>query len=80
MLGILGGALGGAGGGIWVLYGGAAGVGLSGTGSAVGVGALSTLLGVRWAVGKWAKAKRRWWADWQRVGEGLGRDLEVRFC
>ena len=47
-------------------------------GTAVGVFMLCTVLGVRWAVGKWERAKRRWWEDWSRVVEGLGRDLEVR--
>ena len=47
-------------------------------GTAVGVFMLCTVLGVRWAVGKWERAKRRWWEDWFRVVEGLGRDLEVR--
>ena len=41
------------------------------------VGVLGALVGVRWGVGAWERAKRRWWADWKRVGEGLGRDLEV---
>ena len=47
-------------------------------GTAVGVFMLCTVLGVRWAVGKWERAKRRWWEDWSRVVEGLERDLEVR--
>lgn len=38
---------------------------------------LCIMLGVRWAVGTWERAKKRWWEDWVRVGEGLGRDLEV---
>lgn len=75
---MLGGTLGGAGGAAYVFYGGAAGVGLSGAGSAAGVMLLSTLVGLRWGVGKWERAKRKWWADWWRVGDGLGRDLEVR--
>ncbi|KAG6866751.1 hypothetical protein C0991_011410 [Blastosporella zonata] len=44
-------------------------------GTAVGVGLLTAVGGVRWAVGKWERAKRRWWEDWDRVGSGLGRDL-----
>lgn len=47
-------------------------------GTAVGAGVLGALLGVRWAVGRWERAKRLWWQDWARVGEGLGRDLKVR--
>ena len=47
------------------------------TETAAGVGMPSAALGVRWAVGKWERAKRRWWKDWDRVGEGLERDLRV---
>lgn len=46
-------------------------------GTAMGVGLLSVAVGVRWAIGRWEKAKRRWWEDWERVGQGLGRDLRV---
>jgi hypothetical protein len=46
-------------------------------GTAVGGGMLVALLGVRVAIGRWEKAKQRWWEDWTRVGEGLGRDLKV---
>ncbi|KDQ57443.1 hypothetical protein JAAARDRAFT_35158 [Jaapia argillacea MUCL 33604] len=46
-------------------------------GTAVGVGMLGAVAGTRWAVGKWEKAKRRWWNDWKRVGDGLGRDLKA---
>jgi hypothetical protein len=56
---------------------GVAMVGASEAGTAVGVLMLCTLLGVRWAVGKWERAKKRWWEDWSRVGEGLRRDIEV---
>ncbi|KAF9070087.1 hypothetical protein BDP27DRAFT_1324269 [Rhodocollybia butyracea] len=44
------------------------------------LGALALLVavtGIRWGVGKWARAKRAWWDDWRRVGEGLERDLEA---
>lgn len=47
--------------------------------TAIGVGALVAVGSARWAVGVWAKAKNRWWKDWQRIGEGLNRDLQVRF-
>ncbi|KAF8160752.1 hypothetical protein B0H34DRAFT_653508 [Crassisporium funariophilum] len=47
------------------------------TGTAVGVGMLSAIASIRWAVGKWEKSKKRWWQDWSRVGEGLDRDLKV---
>ena len=44
----------------------------------VGTGMLSAVLGLRWAVGAWEKAKKRWWQDYDRVGQGLSRDLKVR--
>jgi hypothetical protein len=47
------------------------------TSTAIGLGALCGLLGVRWAVGRWERAKRKWWLNWTRVGDGLGRDLEA---
>lgn len=28
--------------------------------------------------GEWEKARRRWWRDWDRVGQGLERDIRVR--
>lgn len=45
----------------------------------VGAGVLAGVVGVRLSVGRWEKAKRGFWADWERVGNGLGRDLTVRF-
>ncbi|KAM5540227.1 hypothetical protein V8D89_006046 [Ganoderma adspersum] len=58
------------------LLGGMIDVGM-GTETAVGAGMLGAALGVRWAVGGWERAKRRWWKDWDRVGEGLERDLKA---
>lgn len=58
------------------LLGGIIDVGMS-TETALGVGMLGAAVGVRWAVGRWEKAKRRWWKDWGRIGEGLDRDLKV---
>ncbi|KAI0645917.1 hypothetical protein C8Q79DRAFT_1071559 [Trametes meyenii] len=58
------------------LAGGLIDVGMS-METATGVGMLGAVLGVRWAVGRWEKAKTRWWKDWDRVGEGLERDLKV---
>ncbi|KAI1795678.1 hypothetical protein LXA43DRAFT_1071995 [Ganoderma leucocontextum] len=58
------------------LLGGMIDVGM-GTETAVGVGMFGAAVGVRWAVGRWERAKRRWWKDWDRVGEGLDRDLKV---
>ncbi|KAI0766512.1 hypothetical protein BC629DRAFT_1583679 [Irpex lacteus] len=45
--------------------------------TAVGAGMLVCAVGVRWMVGRWERAKRRWWRDWERVGEGLERDLKA---
>ncbi|KAG6885908.1 hypothetical protein C0993_007926 [Termitomyces sp. T159_Od127] len=47
------------------------------TGTAMGLGLLIAVMSVRWGVGKWERAKRRWWEDWDRVGSGLGRDLRT---
>jgi len=41
----------------------------------VGAGVLAGVIGMRWSVGRWEGAKRKFWADWDRVGKGLGRDL-----
>ncbi len=46
-------------------------------GTAIGVGAFGALAGIRWAIGSWEKAKQQWWEDWDRVGQGLRRDLTV---
>lgn len=46
--------------------------------TAVGLGLLGGAAGVRWAIARFEKAKRKWWKDWARVSEGLGRDLRVR--
>lgn len=43
--------------------------------SGIAASALGSLLGLRWAVGSWAKARRRWWGAFDRVGESLERDL-----
>ncbi|KAJ2928629.1 hypothetical protein H1R20_g8487, partial [Candolleomyces eurysporus] len=45
--------------------------------TAMGVGALTAVASVRWAVGRWEKGKKKWWQDWRRVGEGLERDLRT---
>lgn len=54
------------------------GLSLSGE-TIVGAGVLAGVVGLRWSVGRWEKAKRDFWADWERVGKGLTRDLTVRF-
>lgn len=71
----------------WLLGSGEGLLGFVGmdAGTAIGVGMLSGVASIRWAVGKWEKSKKRWWQDWSRVGEGLDRDLKVchstsRFC
>lgn len=46
--------------------------------TALGVGMLGALVGIRWAVGRFERAKKKWWKDYDRVGMGLKRDLEVR--
>ena len=48
-----------------------------GTETAIGAGLLVSLAGVRWGVAYWEKAKQKWWKDWDRVGEGLERDIKV---
>ncbi|EIN11668.1 hypothetical protein PUNSTDRAFT_124915 [Punctularia strigosozonata HHB-11173 SS5] len=45
--------------------------------SASVLGVVVTLSSFRWAVGKWEKAKSRWWEDWQRVKETLIRDIHT---
>ncbi|KAE9411208.1 hypothetical protein BT96DRAFT_982979 [Gymnopus androsaceus JB14] len=43
--------------------------------TSIGLGMLTAVAGIRWGVGRWEKAKKMWWADWNRIGEGLERDL-----
>ncbi|KIL65908.1 hypothetical protein M378DRAFT_10491 [Amanita muscaria Koide BX008] len=45
--------------------------------TAVGLGAFGALASLRWAIGKWERAKKRWWEDWIRIGHGLERDLKA---
>ncbi|EJD52696.1 hypothetical protein AURDEDRAFT_149328 [Auricularia subglabra TFB-10046 SS5] len=47
--------------------------------TAVGITALLAVSTLRWAIGRWEKAQRNWWADWHRVGEGLARDVQRDF-
>lgn len=84
VLGMTGGMVGGAGIGWagwlgWLLGSGEGLLGFIGmdAGTAMGVGMLSVVASIRWAVGRWEKSKLRWWQDWARVGEGLERDLKV---
>ncbi|PPQ68031.1 hypothetical protein CVT25_014492 [Psilocybe cyanescens] len=84
VLGMTGGIVGGAGIGWagwlgWLLGSGEGLLGFIGmdAGTAMGLGMLSAVASIRWAVGRWEKSKKRWWQDWVRVGEGLDRDLKV---
>jgi hypothetical protein len=43
--------------------------------TATGLGLLGAVGSLRWAVGRWAKTQRRFWADWERVERGLEDDL-----
>ncbi|KAI6021441.1 hypothetical protein BKA83DRAFT_4281960 [Pisolithus microcarpus] len=45
--------------------------------SAVGVGAIVAISSIRWAVGKWERAKRKWMQDLERVSDGTKRDLKT---
>ncbi|KAG2153708.1 uncharacterized protein EDB93DRAFT_1134238 [Suillus bovinus] len=79
VLGAFGGMFGGAGVAWWLAFGESAlsvGAG-SEAGTALGAGALVAVASIRWAVGKWERAKRKWVEDADRVGEGLKRDLKV---
>ena len=48
--------------------------------TALGAGMLVAALGMRLMVGRWDKAKRRWFRDCDRAGKGLERDLKVSTC
>ncbi|CAE6474283.1 unnamed protein product [Rhizoctonia solani] len=50
--------------------------GMSG-GTAIGAGLLGSVASVRWMQSMWARAEKRWWADWARVCAGLERDCET---
>lgn len=43
--------------------------------TATALGLLGTTASLRWAVGRWARAQRRFWQDWERVERGLEDDL-----
>lgn len=43
--------------------------------TATGLGLLGALGSLRWAVGRWARAQREFWSDWDRVERGLEDDL-----
>jgi hypothetical protein len=48
-----------------------------GIGEAAGAGLLVAAVGVRWAIGRWDKARKMWRADWVRVKKAAERDVEV---
>ena len=50
-----------------------------GLGEAAGAGLLVAAAGVRWAIGRWDKARRAWRADWLRVQEAAERDVQVAY-
>jgi hypothetical protein len=79
VVGAFGGVLTGAGLGWWLAFGDhilSLGVAME-TGTATGVGALLAVGSIRWAVGKWERAKQRWTQDAGRISEGLARDIQV---
>ncbi|KAJ9092950.1 hypothetical protein QFC19_008548 [Naganishia cerealis] len=43
--------------------------------TSLGMGLLGSVAAARWAVGAWLKAQKKFWADWQRVEQGLEHDL-----
>ncbi|EUC64391.1 transmembrane protein, putative [Rhizoctonia solani AG-3 Rhs1AP] len=45
-------------------------------GTAIGTGLLGSIASVRWMQSMWARAEKRWWADWARVCAGLERDCQ----
>lgn len=79
VLGAFGGMFGGVGVAWWLAFGeNALSIGTgSEAGTALGAGALVAVASIRWAVGKWERAKRKWVEDADRVGEGLKRDLKA---
>jgi len=48
-----------------------------GIGEAAGAGLLASAAGVRWAIGRWDKARKMWRGDWIRVKEAAERDVEA---
>lgn len=51
--------------------------GLVGVETAAGLGLFGVLGGWRWGLGRWVKAKGKFWQDWTRVEAGLEEDLKV---
>lgn len=46
--------------------------------TAFSLGLFGILAAIRISVGRWEKAKSKWWADFARVSEGLKADIEER--
>ena len=46
--------------------------------TAIGGGVFVSVLGLRWAVGRWERARKAWWGNYHRIGQGLGRDVKRR--
>ncbi|KIO28052.1 hypothetical protein M407DRAFT_22684 [Tulasnella calospora MUT 4182] len=48
--------------------------------TAIGVGALGVATSLRVVLLRgWERAVKKWWEGWDRVGEGLGRDVKVAY-
>ncbi|KAH8828272.1 hypothetical protein DL96DRAFT_1798351 [Flagelloscypha sp. PMI_526] len=54
-------------------------IGVEQLGTALGLGALTSLLGLRFVLTRWSKAKQNWWSDWKRIQNGFRRDLQASF-
>ncbi|VDC06402.1 unnamed protein product [Peniophora sp. CBMAI 1063] len=48
-------------------------------GTAAGAGLLVAVGGVRWALGRWERARKAWLADWDRMREGAERELKAEY-
>ena len=46
--------------------------------TAFSLGLFGALAAIRVGVGGWEKAKKKWWADFARVSDGLKADIEAR--
>ncbi|KAF5370647.1 hypothetical protein D9758_001821 [Tetrapyrgos nigripes] len=43
--------------------------------TATATGLFMATLGISWSMWKWERSKKLWWRDWDRVCEGLDRDM-----
>jgi hypothetical protein len=46
--------------------------------TAFSLGLFGVLAALRISIGRWEKAKKKWWADFARVSSGLKADIEAR--